>query len=182
LAQMSQTLIFIEKHQLTLDKLRLVATKNENLPNEIKAEIAKVETRLANISEMQRHLGTLNKTKHIYKQYREVDNPEQFYKDNYKAMNDNAVSKRYFRENGYGAWGEFEIPKFADTQRQYAEVSAEKSKLWARYHTIVKSNSDATNAWANVKTLFSLQDEIEITPKATSEIVPKLQRRSEPSL
>jgi len=178
LVQMSQTLIFIERHQLTFDKLRLVASKNEDLPNEIRIEIAKVETRLANISELQRHLGTLNKTKDIHKQYREANSPEQFYKDNYKAMNDNAAAKRYFRENGYGAWGEFDVPKFTDTQRQYAETSAEKNKLWARYHTIVKSNSDATNAWANVKTLLNVQDEIEIAPKIT----PEAKRQSGPSL
>ena len=135
LEQMSQTLIFIEKHQLTVDKLWLVATKNESLPNEIKIEIAELDRKLEGISELQRHLGTLSKTKDIHKQYREVDNPEQFYKDNYKAINDNAAAKRYFHENGYGVWGKFNVPKFADTKRQYAETSAEKNKLWARYHT-----------------------------------------------
>jgi septation ring formation regulator EzrA len=178
LEQMSQTLIFIEKHQLTVDKLRNIVKVNANAPNEIKSEIATLDRKLDNISEMQRHLGTLNKTKHIHKQYRESPNPSQFWQDNYNALTAHSEASKYFNENGYDTWGGFEMPKFADTQKWYAEISADKKKLWARYHAMKSEMSVATNAWANVKTLLNVQDEIEIAPK----VAPKARRQSGPSL
>ena len=94
-------------------------------------------------------------------------------------MNDNAAVKRYFRENGYGTWGEFDVPKFADTQRQYAETMAEKNKLRARYHAIKKMNGDASNAWANVKILLNVPNEIELAPKTSPEIASPIRKRND---
>ena len=162
---------------MTVDKLRLTATKSAELPSEIKTEIDKLDQKLKNISELQRHLGTLDKTKDIHKQYREADVPEQFYQGNRKTMDDNAAAKRYFQDSGYGRWGEFEVPKFADTQRQYAKTLADKNKLWARYHLAKNHNKDAINAWANIKTLLNVPDEIELAPKATSEITSLARKR-----
>ena len=178
LEQMSQTLIFIERHKLTVDRLRNVAIINENVPNEIRAEIDTLDRKLENISELQRHLGTFNKTKHIHKQYRESPNPKQFWRDNEKALTAYTEASKYFHENGYGTWGGFEMPKFADTQQKYTETLAEKKKLWARYHTIKKELTSASNAWANVKTLLNVPDEIERAPT----ISPPVKKRSGPSL
>jgi len=178
LEQMSQTLIFIEKHQLTVDKLRNIVKVNANAPNEIKSEIAVLDRKLENISEVQRHLGTISKTKHIHKQYRESSNPSQFWQDNYNALTAHSEASKYFSENGYGTWGGFEMPRFADTKKRYAEILADKKKLWARYHAMKNEIGAAANAWANVKTLLNVQEEIEITPKIT----PKVRRQSGYSL
>jgi len=174
LEQMSQTLIFIEKHQLTVEKLRNIVTVNANAPNEIKSEIATLDRKLDNISEMQRHFGTLGKTKKIYKQYTQSANPAQFKQDNLKSLTAYSEASKYFNENGYGTWGGFEMPKFADTQKRYAETLAEKKKLWARYHAMKNEIGEAKNAWANVKTLLNVQDEIEIAPKVRRQSGPSL--------
>jgi len=74
------------------------------------------------------------------------------------------------------------LPTINELRQQYATLNAKKNSLWAKYHDTRNADSGITNAWANVKTILNVQDEIVIVPKATPEIAPKRQRRSGPSL
>ena len=69
---MSQTLLFIEKHQLSLEELENIATERpkamQNIKNKIVAIVAivAIDEKMQNISKVQRHIGTYGETKEAY--------------------------------------------------------------------------------------------------------------------
>ena len=124
LEQMSQTLLFIEKHQFALNELQNIATQKPKTLANIKGEISAVDEKLKQISLLQRHIGTYGKTKEIYKQYRQsktLEQMEHFKQENTKAIYDHEAAKAYFDEHGYGfGEGKDKLPTVKELQKQYA--------------------------------------------------------------
>ena len=54
------------------------------------------------------------------------------------------------------------IPPMQESKQSYAQITADKKKLWAKYHDIRNGDSGISNAWENVKTILKSQDEIKI--------------------
>ena len=156
-------MIFIEKHQLTLDGLKNIATKKPQTLAAIKSEITVSDEKLRQISLLQRHIGAYGKTKEIYKHYRLHKNPkqaEQFRLENAKSISDHEAARAYFDTHGYGfGEGKNKLPGVKELRERYAIHNAEKKSLWARYHEIKNSDRDIENAWANVKVLLNIGDD-----------------------
>jgi prefoldin subunit 5 len=163
LEQMSQTLLFIERHQLTLGELENMATQKPKTLAGIKSEIESVDAQLQNISTLQRHIGTYGKTKEIYKQYKQSKTPEQFREENSEAISAHEMARAYFDECGYGFGSGNRLPSIKELREQYATHNTEKKSLWAKYHDVRNSDKEIDNAWANVKTLLNLKDATEIS-------------------
>jgi len=174
LEQMSQTLLFIERHQLTLGELQNMATQKPKTLANIKSEIESVDTQLQQISTLQRHIGTYGKTKETYKQYKQSKTPEQFRAENSKAISDHELARAYFNESGYGFGSGNRLPSIKELRELYAQQNAEKKSLWAKYHDIRNSDKELDNAWQNVCTLLNLKDEPEITKEAPKRNAPGL--------
>ena len=136
LEQMSRTLIFIEKHQLTLGDLENMATQKPKTLANIKDEIASHDAQLKHISLLQRHIGTCSKTKEIYKQYKQSANPEQFRLENEKTITDHEMARAYFDDCGYGFGAGNSLPRIAELREQYAKHDTTKKSLWSQYHKI----------------------------------------------
>ena len=162
LEQMSQTLIFIEKHQLSLDDLENMAKQNPKTLANIKDEIANHDAQLKHISLLQRHIGTYGKTKEVYKQFKQSANPEQFRIENDKAISDHEQARAYFDACGYGFESGNKLPKITELREQYAKHDATKKSLWAKYHEVKNADKEIVNAWTNVKAILNLPDEVEI--------------------
>ena len=158
LEQMSQTLLFIEKHQLSLDELQSIATQKPQTLANIMNEITSADEKLQQISLLQRHIGTYGKTKEIYKQYRQSENQEQFKTRNAKSISDHEAAKVYFGEQGYGFTGGKRLPTIKELREQYAKLNTDKKALWAKYHETKNTGKDIDNAWLNVKTLLNIAD------------------------
>ena len=181
LEQMSQTLIFIEKHDLTFDELQNMATRTPQTLQNIKDEITTIEKEQEEISTMQRHIGNYGKYNDIYKRYQNTQFHEQpqFWHDNEKELTAHAEAREHFsfyvytaRKNGNAE----KIPTIKELQQQYATLTAKKNSLWEKYHDTRNSDSGITNAWANVKTILNVPDEIKIeTP--TKKKVPNRSAR-----
>ena len=164
LQQMSQTLIFIEKHQLTLGALENMATQKPKTLANIKYEIANNDAQLQHIKLLQRHIGSYGKTKEVYKQYKQSANPEQFRAQNEKAITDHEMARAYFDECSYGFETGNRLPKIAELREEYAKHDAIKKSLWAQYHEIRNTDKEVDNAWANVKAILNLPEEPETPP------------------
>jgi len=54
------------------------------------------------------------------------------------------------------------LPSIKELREQYAVNEANKKSLWASYHEIRNADREIDNAWANVKVLLNLKDEIEM--------------------
>ena len=181
LEQMSQTLIFIEKHQLEFADLQSMATQKPKVLQGIKSEIDVVEGKLQNIALLQRHIGTYGKTKDIYKQYKQINSREQqtqFRRENLKIISDHEDARTYFNEQGYGFKNsENRLPTIKELREQYATLNTEKKIMWTKYHEIKNADKEIENAWANTKAILNVQDEIQIEPqkqKPPKRYVPSL--------
>jgi len=177
LEQMSQTLLFIEKHQLSLSELENMATQKPKVLRGIKKEIEAVDEKLQQISLLQRHIGNYGKTKDIYRQYKQSKNPEQFKQENTKAITDHEAARAYFDECGYGFGSGNKLPTIKELREQYATHNADKKSLWAKYHEVRNSDKEIDNAWQNVRTLLNLKEDNTI--QVSEEKAPK---RNAPSL
>ena len=162
LEQMSQTLLFIEKHQLSLSELENMATQKPKVLQGIKNDIEAVDERLQQISLLQRHIGNYGKTKEVYKQFKQSKNPEQFKQENIKAITDHEAARAYFDECGYGFRSGNRLPTIKELREQYATENANKKSLWAKYHEVRNADKEIDNAWQNVKTLLNLKDDVEL--------------------
>ena len=171
--QMSQTLLFIERHQLTLGELENMATQKPKTLANIKGEIESADIQLQRISTLQRHIGTYGKTKEVYRQYKQSKTPEQFRAENSKAISDHELARAYFDECGYGFGSGNRLPSIKELREQYATHNAEKKSLWAKYHDIRNSDKDIDNAWQNVRTLLNLK---ETTAISAPEIAPNVSK------
>ena len=116
---------------------------------------------------MQRRIGNYGKYNDIYKRYQNTQFHEQpqFWCDNEKELTAHAEAREHFsfymytaRKNGNAE----KIPTIKELQQQYAILTAKKKSLWAKYHDTRNSDSGITNAWANVKTILNVPDEIQI--------------------
>jgi hypothetical protein len=174
LEQMSQTLLFIEKHELTLNELENMANKKPQVLAEIKNEIEMVDEKLSKISTLQRHIGTYGKTKEIYKQYKHAQNPEQFKQENIKDIADHEAAKTYFNENGYGFESGNKLPTIKELREDYAKNNANKKSLWAKYHEIRNADKEIDNAWQNVKTILNLPEDDLIAKTIPKKDAPNL--------
>ena len=177
LEQMSQTLIFIEKHQLTLESLENMATQKPIVLKNIKGEIEAVDKKLQQISLFQRHIGTYGKTKEIYKQFKQSGNSEQFKQETQKAIADHEAARAYFNEQGYGFGSGNKLPTIKELREQYAVHNTEKKVLWAKYHDVRNADKEIDNAWANVRTLLNINGDALI--EQSGQRIPK---RNAPSL
>ena len=180
LEQMSQTLIFIEKHQLTLEALENMATQKPVVLKNIKGEIEAIDNRLQQISMLQRHIGAYGKTKETYKQYRQCKTSEQaehFKRENIKSISDHEAARAYFSENGYGFGSGNNLPKIKELREEYAIRNTEKKILWAKYHEVKNADKEIENAWANVRTLLNITSKATIEPSEQ-----KSPNRNAPSL
>ena len=160
LEQMSQTLLFIEKHQLSLTELQTMATQKPKTLANIKTEITTIDEKLQQISLLQRHIGTYGKTKEVYKQYKQSKSKEQFRLENEKTITDHETARAYFDERGYGFGNK--LPTIKELREQYAKYTADKKSLWSQYHEIRNSGNEIDNAWQNVRTLLNLKDDVTV--------------------
>ena len=181
LEQMSQTLLFIEKHQLSLPELENMALRKPQMLRQIMGEIEKADESLQNISALQRHIGTLDKTRDIYKRYAQSGFSAQFREANLKSIAANESSKKYLKDNGYGGSFGKELPTIHELKTRYAKTHAHKTKLWTKYHDTRNSGNGIINAWENVKAILNIQTENEIVP-TENKIAPKPKLRNSPSL
>jgi len=161
LEQMSQTLIFIERHQLTLDELETMATaKHETLAG-IKDKVDNQDSQLQHIALLQCHIGKYSKTKDTYKQYRQSASPEQFRAENAKVISDYEMAIDYFNRCGYGFDDKNTLPTISELKQDYAKHDTTKKSLWTKYHEIRNADREIANAWGNVKAILNLDDDAE---------------------
>jgi len=158
LEQMSQTLLFLERHNLSMMELESLANQKHQRQQNFKDEIRTIDEKLNHIRLMQRHIGTYGKTKEIYKQYKNSKNPKQFYNENAKAITDYESAKLYFDENGYGFGSKKKFPTIKELHEEYAKYDANKNKLWSEYHANKKSDKEIDTVLANVNALLNLKD------------------------
>jgi len=95
----------------------------------LSAKIKDADTRLAKISELQKHIGTYSKTRDTFAMYKASGYDKDFYESQRADITLHQATKKYF--DGLGLK---KLPTIKALKQEYAALLAEKKKLYSGYH------------------------------------------------
>ena len=154
LKQAAKTLIFLQENNLDdWDKLSEAAQKAKDNFNAIQTTIHAADSRLKDISTMQKHIGTYIKTKDTYAQYKAKKFSKKFYSENEKALTDHKAAKTYFDEQKLE-----KLPTIKMLQQEYATLLAEKKKMYSSHAPARDFMQEILMAKQNVEILLNHKD------------------------
>ena len=153
LQQAAQTLLFLQENNLAdVDELaRLV----NHARDEFSAVCNKVDTadsRLKEISVLQKNIGTYRKTRDIYSQYLRTKRNKDFYAKNENAIKSCEAAKEFFDKLGLD-----KIPTIKELQAEYASLVGEKQQGILQRDQLKKELADLQAAQKNIHALIGLQ-------------------------
>ena len=157
LKEMAKTLNFLQEHGLmrfaTLESACDAATKKyHDLSDRTKAN----STRMAEISELQKHIGAYSKTREVYAQYRRLPpkKQEEFYAQHASAIISCEAAKRYFDNLGLK-----KLPSIQSLKQEYAALLAENKKLYPDQKKAKAEMMELLTARHNTERILGLSEE-----------------------
>jgi len=146
LKESAKTLIFLQEHGITdydMPTERAEAAKNNYGTNSGRRK--EIDKRLGEITELQKHIGAYSKGKDILAEYNRLKKlkptalekftkaqspADKFYAENESAIISCRAAKEFFDEQGY-APGKKKLPTITMLKSEYAQLAAEKKKLYS---------------------------------------------------
>ena len=155
LKQAAQTLIFIQENDITeLDKLNEQAQQAKDTFNGLQSRIHAADSRMKEISELQKHIGAYTKTKDVYAEYKKSKFSKKFYAAHEKQIETCKAAKAYFD----GLKLE-KLPTMKSLTQEFAVLSADKKKCYSEFNQARKFMQDILLARQNVQQLLNYRDE-----------------------
>ena len=100
-------------------------------------KIKEIETRQKEITELQKYVGQYGKTRDVYAAYKASGWSRTFYDEHTSDIILHRAAKKYF-----DGFGKKKLPSINMLKQEYAELAAEKKKLYSGYNEL-KENSRA---------------------------------------
>jgi len=165
LKEMARTLIYLNERGIdSREKLDEKVDEAKSGYNGRQDRIKEIESRMKEITELQRHIGTYSKKKDVYAEYqklkkyqptkwekfRNATHPaDEFYEANRADITLVQAAKNYFDTNGYGK--NKKLPTIQMLKKEYATLDAEKKKLYSGYREAREDMIDLQKARQNVQ-------------------------------
>lgn len=150
LKQAAQTLIFLQENGLTeyaaLEKKAAEATAAFNGLSE---KIKQTETRMKEISELQKHISNYSRTREVYVQYRKAGYSKKFLAEHQGEIILHQSAKKVF-----DALGLKKLPSINTLKQEYATLLAEKKKLYQGYRQARENMKNLLTAKENTDRLL----------------------------
>ena len=130
LKESARTLLFLKENGIDSydDLVKKAAEASADFDNRM-TNIKAAEKRIAEISELQKHIGTYSKTREIYAKYKASGWKPDFYEAHRTEITLHRAAKKHFDTLKLN-----KLPTIASLKQEYAELSAEKKKLYNGYH------------------------------------------------
>ena len=158
LKQAAKTLLFLQENNLTdMKKLQYTAQNAKDDFNALQSEIKAIDTRLEQISTLQKHIGAYRKTKDIYAQYGKTKDERKFYQENESAIETCRSAKAYFDLINLK-----KLPTIRALKQEYATLITEKKMLYKDYHTKRKFMKEILTAKQNAELMLAHKDTTKI--------------------
>ena len=130
LREAAKTLLFLKENGINsyddlVSKTSAVSTDFDGRMTKIKA----IEKRLAEISELQKQIGTYGKTREVYERYRKSGWSQDFYEANRTDITLHRAAKKHFDLLKLK-----KLPTIASLKQEYASLTTEKKTLYNGYH------------------------------------------------
>ena len=152
--QMAQTLLFLEEHNLRdYDELAAKARDVTAIFGEISERQKALEARLAEITELKKHIINYSKTKEIYTQYRQSGYSKKFFEEHREEITLHKAAKEAFSKI-HG-----KIPSIRELNQEYEQVLQEKKKTYAEYRKARQEMKDYQTAKYNVDQFLKKEEQ-----------------------
>lgn len=151
---MAQTLNFLAERKL-LDYGTLCKKTDEITAryHELSGQIKAIETRMAEITELRRHIINYARTREVYVAYRKAGYSKKFLEEHEAEILLHKAAKKAFDEMGIK-----KLPTIKSLQAEYAGLLTEKKKLYPVYSGIRQEMRDLQMAKANVARLLGYDE------------------------
>jgi len=156
LKEMARTLIFLQENSLTdFGELEKACDAAVQKFNDLSDRTKAANTRMKDISELQRHIGTYGKTREIYAQYRKLTGRKQakFYEQHSSEIEGCQAAKRYFNSLGLK-----KLPSMQSLKQEYATLQAENKKRYPEYKQARSEMIELLTAKNNVERILGVTE------------------------
>ena len=150
LKEAAKTLMFLQVCGLT--DYEALAEKADAVSkdfHETSSRIKGIESRLGEISSLQKNIGAYSKTKDVYKQYRDSSWSKKFFAAHESDIIVHKAAKKHFESLGLT-----KLPSIQSLKQEYAALDAEKRKLYQGYRSKREEMTALLRAKNNVDRLI----------------------------
>jgi len=154
--QMAKTLLFLKDNGM--DSYEDLAEKSAAVSTEFNVRLKKikaVDKRIAEITELQKYIGTYGNTRDTYKKYLASGKDAGFYEEYRADITLHMAAKKHFDSLKLK-----KLPSIQSLKQEWAELAAEKKKLYAGYHELKDTQTKLLTAKHNAEKI------LRITPDA----------------
>jgi hypothetical protein len=141
LKQLAKTLIFLQEKGIEdYDELVRISSEMSAKNHELNKKISDIDSRLKEITELQKHIGTYGKTKEKFQAWRSIKNKkkaDEFYEtpDNRADIVLHQAAKKFFEEYK-DAHTDEKIPSMKSLKQEWVMLKTKKSLLYKDYNKI----------------------------------------------
>ena len=154
LKQAARTLIFLQENGLDdMEKLKETAQTAKDKFNDIQSRISTADTRLKEISTLQKHISTYIKTRTVFTEYRKAGYSKKFLAKHEAEITAHKAAKTFFNEQKLD-----KLPTIKMLKQEYATVSADKKKAYSEYHKAREYMQEILTAKQNAESLLNYRD------------------------
>lgn len=152
LKEMAKTLIFLEENQLTEYALLEEQTASATAAfHDLSDRIKVVEGRMAEVNDLQKHIGNYNRTRDIYQQYKASR-----WSKSFRAEHEGAILLHQAAKKHFDALGTKKLPGIKALQAEYAKLLTEKKRLYRDYRQARDRMRSLQTAKANTDQLLRI--------------------------
>jgi len=146
LKEAAKTLLFLRDQGITdyADLERRAAATSKDF-HAVTAKIRAAETRMAEITALQKQIGNYHRTREIYAQYRAAGYSKKFLAAHDAEITIHQAAKKYFDSLNLKR-----LPTIAALKQEFAALLAEKNKLYSGYRATKETSRQLASAKQNV--------------------------------
>ena len=129
LKEMAKTLIFLQEQGLNeYTALEQRTTSASAAFHDLSARLKAAEARMTEINSLQRHIGNYNRTRDIYRQYKQSR-----FSKSFRARHEGAILLHQAAKKAFDALGTQRLPTIKALQAEYASLATDKKRLYRDY-------------------------------------------------
>jgi hypothetical protein len=124
-------------------------------------KIRDVETRMAEVTELQKYIGQYGKTRATYEAYRRSGWSRKFYDEHVAEVLLHKAAKNYFDKLGMK-----KLPSITSLKQEWATLNSEKKSLYAGYRQAKETSRELTVALGNANQILGFTPNMPIIEAA----------------
>jgi hypothetical protein len=165
LKQAAKILIWLQEQGIdSYDDLKKKASSASGGFAALTKQIRNVETRMNEVSELQKYIGQYGKSRAVYEAYRKSGWSQKFYDEHAADIILHRAAKSYFEKLGLK-----KLPSINQLKQEWATLAAEKKKLYSGYREAKETSQSLTVALGNANHILGITTDAQTRDKTKRE-------------